>query len=263
MSWRGHLNLAKITIFMKALAIVIVLLIFRVLIDSYNLDILPDIGLIGFFVTGELFVIGIITNSALSDFEESEKIVDDLQAAITNLFLYSKHDLTNDDKMVALIQSHVQDLLSAVNSNFKRNEWKREEIHSKIYTIVKDLKRLKERNVEAPFITTLQTELMNITRTLNRIETIMTVKFVPSVYVVGYVTTGVSVLLLLFVRIVSSYEALFTVGSISFVLIILVLLIRDMENPFEVDKNTVADVDLSRLFDLQEHLRSLSDLDFE
>jgi hypothetical protein len=50
---------------------------------------------------------------------------------------------------------------------------------------------------------------------------------------------------------------LIMVGGASFVLTILILLILDMDNPFEVGKNTVADVDLSRLFELEEHLEKI------
>ena len=80
------------------------------------------------------------------------------------------------------------------------------------------------------FITTLQAEIMNIMRMFNRIETIVTTTFVPAAYTACYVTIGISIILLLFARIASYYQALIMVGSISFVLVILVMLIQDMEN---------------------------------
>jgi hypothetical protein len=45
-------------------------------------------------------------------------------------------------------------------------------------------------------------------------------------------------------------------GSVSFVLISLLMLIKDMDNPFEFGKKTSADVDLTILFDLEKEFEN-------
>jgi hypothetical protein len=50
------------------------------------------------------------------------------------------------------------------------------------------------------------------------------------------------------------YVALLLLSSIAFLLIGIILLIKDMDNPFEFEKGTHADVDLSILFELELYL---------
>jgi hypothetical protein len=244
----------KRVIFFKTAGVVLVLLLLRSLIDSLNLDVLPELGLIGSFVGGTLFIIAILMAGVLADFKESEKIADDLPAAITNMVLYSKYMQTNDNTLLENMRSHVKAFLSTVVSNFKRNEWNREDIHSKIYILVDDINSLQENNIGREFVSNLQGEITNIIKMLNRIDTITKTKFIPALYLVSNITIGISMILLLLAQIASPLEALILVGSISFVFVFLVFLILDMENPFEVDENAVADVHLRHIFDLEEHL---------
>ena len=46
-------------------------------------------------------------------------------------------------------------------------------------------------------------------------------------------------------------------GVISLILISLILLIKDMDDPFEVGKKTYADIDLSLMYKLEERLKTL------
>jgi hypothetical protein len=242
--------------FLRTIGIVSILLISRFLVHFFNLDIFPDTPIIGCFVAGTLFLIAVILSGVLSDFKESERIASDLPAAITNLFLYGRYIKTKDEGIVAGMLSHIKALLSTVNSNFRRNEWNREIIHSEIYRITEDLELLKEDNVEVTVINASHTEIMNIMKMLDRIETIMTTQFLPVAYLACYIASGISMILLVFAK-MQSYQGLIMVGGASFVLTILILLILDMDNPFEVGKNTVADVDLSQLFELEEHLEKI------
>jgi hypothetical protein len=243
--------------FLKAFGIVVALLTLRFLVDFFNLDMLPEITLIGSVVAGTLFLIAIVMSGVVSDFKESERIADDLPTTIANLFTYTRYIKADDNGIVTGMLSHTKALLSKINSNLKRNEWNRESIHSEVYKIIEYINLLSEKNVDVAAINALHTEVMNIMRMLNRAETIMKTKFIPAAYTACYIAIGVSMVLLLFAKIGSYYEALIMVGGVSFVLIIVMLLTRDMENPFKVAKNTIANVDLSHLFDLEEHLEKI------
>ena len=62
------------------------------------------------------------------------------------------------------------------------------------------------------------------------------------------------IILLFFVKLDPYYEGLVLFTVLSMLLISLLLLIRDMDNPFEVGKKTYADIDMFLLWDLEKKL---------
>ncbi|MDW0154021.1 MAG: hypothetical protein QOK68_05380, partial [Nitrososphaeraceae archaeon] len=52
-------------------------------------------------------------------------------------------------------------------------------------------------------------------------------------------------------------DGIIMTGVLSLILITLILLIKDMDDPFEVGKKTYADIDLSLMYKLEERLKSL------
>jgi hypothetical protein len=87
-----------------------------------------------------------------------------------------------------------------------------------------------------------------------RIDTIMETSFLPAAYVIAIIATSAVILTLLFTKMDPFYEALALFSSITFVLVGILLLINDMDNPFEVGQKSSADVDLSILFTLERQL---------
>jgi hypothetical protein len=60
---------------------------------------------------------------------------------------------------------------------------------------------------------------------------------------------------LVFVKIDPFFESSFFIGFVTFILIYMIMLIRDLDDPFEYDSETVTDeVSLHPLTDLQERL---------
>jgi hypothetical protein len=81
----------------------------------------------------------------------------------------------------------------------------------------------------------------------NRIEVIIRTEFIPAAYALAEVATGSVILLLLFLDMDPYLVGVLIFAIITSMLIGLVLLIRDMDNPFETGSNTYADVDLETL----------------
>jgi hypothetical protein len=249
--------LIRWSLFFKAAGMVIILLIFRLIIDYFHIDILPEMNLISCFIGGTLFVVALILASVLSDYKEAEKISDDLPTTLTSLFISCGYIQKGDHKIVRDMKVNIVELLSEINADFKNNKWNNEVHQSKIYAITDLLELMSINKVDPQFVTAFHSELSNIMRTLNRIDTIINSKFSLGIYLASYVAVGVSMLLLLFAQITSNLQSLVMVGSISFVFIVLLLLIDDMENPFETGRNALVDVDLSHLFKLEQNLKKL------
>ena len=88
-----------------------------------------------------------------------------------------------------------------------------------------------------------------------RIHTIRDTSFVSSGYLIAEVTTVFLAGGLILAKIDPFYESLFFVGVITFLLTFLILLIRDLDNPFGYyESDSTEDVSLKPLDDLIDKL---------
>jgi len=110
-----------------------------------------------------------------------------------------------------------------------------------------DILVLSYASVAPPLIVKLRNELGVIDKMTNRIEVVIRTDFIPAAYALAEVATASVIVLLLFVDIDPLPEATIVFAVISSMLIGLLLLIRDMDNPFEIGEHTFADVDLGTL----------------
>jgi predicted membrane chloride channel (bestrophin family) len=78
--------------------------------------------------------------------------------------------------------------------------------------------------------------------------------FIPAAYSISEITVGMVLLMLLFVKMDPYYACLLIYGIIAFLFTGLLMLIKQIDNPFAVRKNTYATVDPSLLFKLEERM---------
>ncbi len=89
----------------------------------------------------------------------------------------------------------------------------------------------------------------------NRIKTIAETTFIPAAYGIAELAVAAVLIVLLFIKTEPYYEGLALIGATSSLLIGLIMLIKDMDNPFEVGKNSYADVDLYLLWELEDYFK--------
>lgn len=241
---------------LKVLSMVFILLVIKRIITFFELDVATASPLITALVGGVIFTIAIIFTGTLTDYKESEKIPGELAASIKALYKDSTVIPVNDKKITAEMRSHIIALLQGINSNFRKNAWGLEGINSAMDSINEDISQLAEKGLAPPLIVKLRTELINIDKISNRIKTISETTFIPAAYGIAELAVVAVLLVLLFVKTEPYYEGLALIGATSALLIGLILLIKDMDNPFEVGKNTYADIDLSLLWNLEEYLKN-------
>jgi hypothetical protein len=241
---------------LKALAITAVLLVVRLTIDFAGFDILSVTTLVTAFVGGAIFTIAIILTGTLADFKESERIPGELVTALSAF--YADTGLVGSKFAVisADIRVHALALLKAITGNFRNNEWDMAGIHQEIETINRKIYELADANVAGPILVKLRTELINVERLSNRISVIKHTSFIAAAYTIAELAAAGVVGILLFVKIDLWYEGVVLFTVITALLISLILLIKDMDDPFEVGKKSYADVDLSILFDLEKDWES-------
>ena len=257
---RGHYHffmdsfMQKWGLILHALALTGILLIVRLIIGFFGLDTFSVTNLVTAFVGGAIFTIAIILTGTLTDYKESEKIPGELATSISAL--YADCDLARKTYSVIAeeMKGHVRELLAAINTNFKRNSWDALEITGVIATVNDGIYQLADNGVAPPFLVKMRMELVNIERLSNRIQVIKHTSFIPAAYAIAELAAAGVILILFFVRFDKFYESLVLFTAITSLLISLLLLIRDMDDPFEVGIKSYADVDLTILFKLEKEL---------
>ncbi len=234
-------------IMLKAAIITIILLVVRTIIDINNLDTVPINPVVGAFISGAIFTIAIIFTGTFTDFKESEKAGGDLAAALKSLYNDSRVIPLTDEAPARVFRSHVRDLHRTMNTCFRENSWNLPDINREMDKVNNDIRILAYANAAPPLIAKLRNELGVIDKMTNRIEVIIRTDFIPAAYALAEIATVSVIILMLFVKIDPLLESTVIFAVVSSMLIGLVLLIRDMDNPFEIGEHTFADVDLETL----------------
>lgn len=235
-------------VILKAIIIVAVLLILKITVDSLDFDLISS-PIISGLVAGVIFTIAILFTGILPDYKESEKIPGELSTSIKSLYKDVRISTVNDQRTFLDMQTNIKELLRVINSNLKNKTWKLREISSVTEKIEDSVYHLAQNNVSPNFISKMRSELSNIDRISNRIETIMETTFMPVAYLIA-VAISLVIFLLLFVKMDPYYEGITLFGAVSFLLISLMLLIKDMDDPF----SGAIRVDLSTLSKLEERM---------
>lgn len=238
----------------KALGITLALLVVRLVFDYLGFDILSVTNLITAFIGGAIFTIAIIFAGTLTDYKESEKIPGEIVTSIRSLYSDLSLVRVKDVTLINGIQGNVAALMRCINRNFRNNTWDLEAMDIAIDTVTKDISTLVDEGVPPNFIIKLKSELTAIDRLSHRVKTIAETSFIPAAYAIAELAAAGVILLLFFVKLDPYYEGLVLFTVLSMLLIALLLLIRDMDNPFEVGQKSYADIDMFLLWDLEKKL---------
>jgi predicted membrane chloride channel (bestrophin family) len=237
---------------LKALAVVAFLVIIKLAIDRLSLDVIAVSPVITGIVAGVIFTIAIIFTGVLADYKESEKIPGDLAASIKSLYRDTGVLVKIDESLALHIREHIMELIDTITANFKSNRWRLREINPVTNKIDEDINTAYDKGLPPPMIVKMRNELASIDRLIYRVEIIMETSFIPAAYHIATVSITAVLLILLFTKMDPYYEGVLLFGSVAFVLISLLMLIQDMDNPFEYGKNSAADVDLKILLKLKD-----------
>ena len=247
-------TLKKYNLFVKAGAVVFVLFLFKTVADHFGWSIISINALTSAFFGGVFFILGIIMAGVVTDFKESEKIPGEL-AVLLKAVRNDTRILPDSSAQVGSLKKHIdslaRELLTAINTNLRANRWKKSDIDRIVNQINDDIGILWAQNAPPSILSKLRDSLTNIDRLSHRIDYIEETSFMPAAYKVLEIAVAAVLMIFVFSKNEWGLGGLLLFGAIGFVLVSLILLIKDIDNPFEVGKNTAADVDVSVLFKLE------------
>ena len=232
----------------------------RTLVNLVGLDVLEVSPLLSSLVAATVFLLGFLLNGVLSDYKESEKLPGEIS---TSLFVLAK-----EIKAIpvhtpgALVKEDVQAIYYLCLSIIRwiKGEISTDEVMAN-YSLTHDHSvRASSWLNDSTLKGRLMAEMALILRAVNRIEVIRETDFATIVYLLAYVASGVLCTGLTLIKgdSTSYYNNNFFLFSLSWILIFILHLISDLDNPFGFgDKSSAEDVDLAILETTQSRLKEL------
>jgi hypothetical protein len=241
---------------LQALAAAVLIAVVRVLLDQAGLERISVGPLVATIVTANVFILGFLLTGVLSDYKESEKMPGDLAVSMgviaDECLLLWRHKQAEPARDCF---RHMAELTASVRRWFCKEE-RTQNLMEKVQNLG-DFFAALEPFTQANFIVRLKQEQAAITRMLTRIHTIRETTFVSSGYTMAKLVTLFVLLGLLSIKVHPWYESVFLVGIIAWFLSYLILLIEDLDNPFDYGRDGKAkgqEVSLKPLEDLESRL---------
>ena len=188
-------------------------------------------------VAGTIFLIGFLISGVLSDYKESEKIPSELSASMKTLIDDTYTILKSKNSVTAL--QFIEFQKSFINS---LTDWlyKKE----RTQTILKKTGMMNDyfiefenEGIQANYIIKMKNEQNSIRKMILRIDTIRDTNFIGSAYAIVEVMGFLIALGLIIMKIEPFSASLFFTLLVSFLISYMVLLIRDLDNPFDYSFN--------------------------
>lgn len=240
----------------KAIGLATVIALARLALDLVGAEGISMSPLVATLITADVFILSLLLTGVMSDYKESEKIPGDLSVSI---------GVIADECLVLWHHKQAQpardclhfllDFTASLKQWFHRTE--RSVTMMEMVSGMGDHFFAIEPFTPPNFVVRLKQEQAAISRMLVRVHTIRETSFVSSAYMMARVTTLLILAGLLSLRIEPWYESVFLVGVIGLFLSYLLLLIPDLDNPFdysETGQPSGQEISLKPLDDLQERI---------
>jgi predicted membrane chloride channel (bestrophin family) len=256
------LKSSKWKLAIKVVPFVTIIILLKLLAHQSGWEFLTLNSLFGAIISANVFLVGFLISGVLVDYKEAEKIPGELACSLEVLtdecsIIYQNPACRQSGKNITVakgLMTHVHDLTASILRWLHKKE-KSDSIHKQITDLNIYFLAL-ESLTQANFIVRLKNEQNNLRRFITRIHTIRETSFNPAGYAIAEIISAVLCIGLIFTRIDPYYESIFFVAFVSFILIYMVMLIKDLDNPFGYyEKENYADeVSLKPLFDLERRI---------
>jgi hypothetical protein len=239
----------------RVIPIVFLIIFLKLVSHQLGWEFLALNSLFGAIISANIFLVGFLISGVLVDYKEAEKIPGDLSCSLEVLVdeCYITYKNKRSDVAINFLE-HVHKLTGSIIKWLHKKENTEEVLHK--VTDMNDFFLALEPLTQATFIVRLKNEQTNIRKLITRIHTIRETSFNPAGYAIAEIISVILCLGLVFTKIDPYYESIFFVSFVSFILIYMVLLIKDLDNPFGYyEKESYADeVSLKALLDLENRI---------
>lgn len=234
----------------EVLPFIAVIILAKYLVHRFSLEFITLNSIFSGIIGANVFLMGFLLNGVLSDYKESEKLPGELSAMLATMAdeMEIICRLKKSDIPLAAL-THLQSLSLSIREWFFGKE-RTSALFGKITALNGHFMNF-ESLTQANFIARLKQEQNSLRKMIIRIHTIRETSFISSGYFIASTTTILLVLGLIFSRIEPFHESYFFVSVVSYLLIYLIFLIKDLDNPFGYSEDVSSeDVSLKPLDDV-------------
>jgi hypothetical protein len=244
-------------IFIKIIPFLVGILIIKLIIHKCGFEVISLNALFTSIVAATTFLIGFLITGVISDYKESEKIPSEMASSLETLYDEAQIIIINKKSKEAedFIIYH-DSFMDSLNNWFYKKE-KTKVLLEKLSMMNQFFAKF-ESLAQATFINRMKQEQSNIRKSIIRIHTIRETSFVQSAYAIVEALTVFLIIGLILLKLEPFYEAMFFVTIVSFLVLYMVFLIRDLDNPFDYAEfgECGNEVSLKPLHDLRERVHS-------
>jgi hypothetical protein len=251
----------KYRLLLRASAIVLFVICAKLFVHYLGWEVLSINPLFSGIVAANVFLMGFLLSGVLSDFKESERLPGELSACIENLaqevcgIRMAKRE-ANIGPCLIRLSILSQDILSWFHKKHRTSD-----LLEHLNALTPEFAAM-EQWTQGTLVARLKQEQSNLRRTIIRIHTIRETSFVSAGYLLSDIITALLCIGLILAKIEPFYESLFFVSVISYLMIFLLILIRDLDNPFGYyERYSGADVSLKPLEDAAHRLAQIASVE--
>ncbi len=238
-------------ILIKILPFLAAIFVVKLVFHRMGWEIISLNALFTSLIAATTFLIGFLISGVISDYKESEKIPGELASSLEVMhdeaYILHKNKKT---KITAEFLIFYDEFLKSVMDWFYKKE--------KTVDIMKKLKQMNNYFAEfeglgqAGSLARMKQEQNNVRKTITRVQTIRETSFVLSAYAIVEALGFFLIVGLLILKVEPFYESIFFALLVSFLVLYMIFLIKDLDDPFEYGKygETGTEVSLKPLHDL-------------
>jgi len=228
----------------KIIPIMIGIFILKLLFHKYGLEIVALNALFTSLIAATTFLIGFLITGVISDYKESEKLPGEMAASLE--VLYDEVYILNKNKGSKITRDFIayyKDFLKSINEWFYRKE-RTKSLVEKLHYMNNYFAEF-ESTMQAGFLSRMKNEQSNLRKMIVRIDSIRDLSFVQSAYAIVETLAFFIVAGLLVLKVEPFYESIFFTMIVSFLVIYMILLIKDLDNPFDYSEHGESGTEVS------------------
>jgi hypothetical protein len=235
----------KWSIAINILPLALLVTLLKFFAHSYGWEVMELNALFTSLVAGTIFLIGFLISGVLSDYKESEKIPSELAASLRSLFddsytIFKTKNAPAAELFVEYQKSFVQSLIQ-----WFYKEERNKNMLEKISRMNDYFVEFEKVGVQAAYIVKMKNEQANLRKMILRIDTIRATDFVVTAYAIVEAMGFLTAFGLIIINIEPFYASLFLTLLITFLIFYMVLLIKDLDNPFDYGRSGESSTEIS------------------
>lgn len=218
-------------ILLKVIPYVALIILLKLVLHTLGYELISINPIFSGIIGATIFLLGFLLSGVMSDFKESEKIPGEI-ASILHTITDELESTYNIKKDCSLLEGlHLcRDIGANMKSWFHKKK-KSKDLMNEIHDLYHFYSKL-EGQIPANYIARLKQEQHNLRKLMIRTHVIRETNFISSGYLIASSSTILLLAGLVLAKIEPFYESLFFIGVVSYLLIFLIMLIHDLDNPF-------------------------------